>query len=118
MERANAWQNKVGERLREKREQKGFTRLALAEQIGTKQNYIAEIERSARTPSLSTFVNILLALEISADSLIFGVSEDMKDERENILKEFLDFLGRRSNEDIKALLDISQVTSKYIGLQK
>ena len=111
MELDQQWQVNFGARLRTERERKGLTRLALANLADTKQNYIAEIERGDRKPSLPTFVNILLALDISADSIIFGVP------RENtVLSDFIGFLERRDIEEVKALFEIAKVASKYIGL--
>ena len=118
MEKSQQWQVDFGGRLRAERERKGLTRLALANEVETKQNYIAEIERGDRSPSLNTFVKILLALEISADSVIFGVSENNKDDRDILISDLINFFSRRSIEDIKALYEITQVASKYINLSQ
>ena len=71
-----------GKRLRIEREKQGLTRIALAELAQTEQGYIVQIERGDRSPSLKTFVNLLLALNISSDSLIFGISESDKNKEE------------------------------------
>ena len=118
MEKNQQWQVKFGGRLRAERERKGLTRLDLANEVETKQNYIAEIERGDRNPSLNTFVKILLALEISADSIIFGVSENEKGERDILISDVMNFFSRKSIEDIKALYEITQIASKYINLSK
>jgi len=89
-----------------------FDRTRKAVHVG---RYIREdkcaIRSGDRKPSLPTFVNILLALDISADSIIFGVP------RENtVLSDFIGFLERRDIEEVNALFEIAKVASKYIGL--
>ena len=118
MEQNQQWQVDFGGRLRAERERKGLTRLALANTVETKQNYIAEIERGDRSPSMNTFVKILLALGISADSIIFGVPENNKNEKDIIISDLINFFSRKSVEDVKALYEITQVASKYINLGK
>jgi len=109
-----SWQTNFGPRLRAERERKGLTRLALANLANTKQNFIAEIERGDRYPSLRTFMNILNVLDISADSILFGVKENESDDFEVIINEFTDFLRRREPEVVKGLYEIVRVASKYV----
>lgn len=60
----------LGQRLREVRQSKGYTRQILAEQAGTGEVYLGEIERGLKMPSLNTFIRIVEALDISADYLL------------------------------------------------
>lgn len=60
----------VGQRIRELRQEKGFSRHALAEKAGTGEVYLGEIERGLKMPSLNTFIRIVEALDVSADYLL------------------------------------------------
>ncbi len=60
----------LGNRLREARLQKGYTRQALAELAGVGNVYLGEVERGLKMPSLNTFIKIVEVLEISADFVL------------------------------------------------
>jgi transcriptional regulator with XRE-family HTH domain len=61
-----------GGRLKEQRKLSGMTQRDLAARMGTAQDYVAQLERGVRSPTLRTLVNAVEALEVSADELIFG----------------------------------------------
>jgi len=48
----------LGRRIKHWREESGMTQAKLAEEIGLTANYIGYIERSQRTPSLQTLIDI------------------------------------------------------------
>lgn len=52
-----------GEHLRELRQKRGLTQVALAERCGFPQARISELERGGRTPNLVTIIRLALALE-------------------------------------------------------
>lgn len=60
----------LGQRLREARQAKGFTRQILAEKAGIGEVYLGEIERGLKMPSLNSFIRIIEALEVSADYIL------------------------------------------------
>ena len=80
----------------------------------TKQDYIAQIERGARNPSLRTLMNILSALDISADYLIYGVGKEHEGQIATVLNDFVSFVSRRGVEDITAYYEIVRFMSKYV----
>ena len=100
MENREQWLVNFGLRLRAERERQGFTRLVLAELAHTEQGYIVQIERGERSPSLRTFLNLITALCVSADSIIFGAHDDDSIERERVLSDFTKFIagGRQQKE--------------------
>lgn len=108
------WLSDLGIRLKTEREKRGLTQQALADKAGTKQDYIAQIERGTRNPSLRTFMNILSGLDISADYLIYGVTGEKKDALEGIIDDFVSFLSRRNVADVAHYYEIVQFMSKYI----
>ena len=75
----------LGQRIREQRRKKGWTMDKLAEKADLSVNYVGDLERGVKTPSLdwhrnfisnqrlpvgSTFIRIVEALDVPADVLI------------------------------------------------
>ena len=103
-----------GERLKAERKKQGLTQQGLAEKAQSTQDYIAQIERGVRNPSLITLINLLVALDVSADYLVLGVDDKKMSEMENILAKFHDFIIRRNLKDALAYYDIINSLSKHI----
>ena len=62
----------IGARFRQARLKKGLTQEALAEKADSGTTYISDIERGARLPSLSLFVRLVGALDVSSDYILSG----------------------------------------------
>ena len=62
----------IGGRIKAERKRLGISQEKLAEIVSVSPHYIYEIERGMKAMSLETLINIINALEISADYLIFG----------------------------------------------
>lgn len=65
------------------RKKRGFTQQALADKVGIHVTQIKRYEAGASQPTLEIFRNIVLALNLSADEMIFeeaerGPGEDLK----------------------------------------
>lgn len=58
-----------GKKIREGREKLGYTQFQLAERIGVSQNFLGDIERGIKLPSLSKLILISNELKISLDVL-------------------------------------------------
>lgn len=61
----------IGGRIKAERKRRGISQEKLAELVNVSPHYIYEIERGMKAMSLETLINIIKALEISADYLIF-----------------------------------------------
>ncbi len=61
---------RLGERVRERRLELGWSQAALAEHIDTSVEYVSMIERGARLPSLRTLITAGRALGLSLDALV------------------------------------------------
>jgi transcriptional regulator with XRE-family HTH domain len=107
MENYDDWLMKFGHRVRVEREKQNLTRVALAEKANTEQGYIVQIERGSRSPSMKTFTNLLAALGVSADYLIFGSTGEGHDEKECALHDFSNLLKRGDAEDIRILYQLA-----------
>ena len=60
----------LGKRIRESRIKKGYTQKNLADRAKIGIVYLSEIERGIKMPSLTIFIKIINALEVSADYVL------------------------------------------------
>lgn len=60
----------VGQRIKEKRIQKGFTQEQLSEMVGIGPSHMSHIENGSTVPSFEVFISIINALGCSADELL------------------------------------------------
>lgn len=60
----------IGQRIKEKRIQKGLTQEKLSELIGVGPSHMSHIEGGSTVPSFEVFIAILNALGCSADELL------------------------------------------------
>ncbi len=58
-----------GRKIKIAREQKKLTQAELSEKIGISQNFLGDIERGLKLPSLNTLISISNILKISLDSM-------------------------------------------------
>ena len=65
----------IGVRVRAARNNAGLTQEQLAEAIEVTTQYVSDLERGVVGISISTLRRLCLALEISADSILFGAGE-------------------------------------------
>lgn len=72
----------LGMRIKQARIGKDFTQLILAEKINVSPNFLGDVERGLKKPSLDTLVHIANLLNVSIDSLI-GDSLSLTFEEDN-----------------------------------
>ena len=113
MDNFEQWLKNFGIRLRAERNKQGLTRPELAKLAHTEQNYIIQIERGERSPSLHMFMNLRAALGVSADSLLFEDPKAIHKEPNIVLDNFISFISRKSDEEVVALFDIVRRISRY-----
>lgn len=61
---------KLGQIIRNKREQKNLTQIELASKAGVDRNYIGMLERGERNPSFLSLQKVAKGLDISVEELI------------------------------------------------
>ncbi|MDD2627488.1 MAG: helix-turn-helix transcriptional regulator [Clostridia bacterium] len=61
----------LGIRIRKARKEKELTQFALAEEVGVSSNFLGDVERGIKSPSLDTIVCIANVLDVSLDYLLF-----------------------------------------------
>ena len=72
----DATKAEIGQRLREKREQAGYTREKLGELCSLSPRFIANVEFGDSTFSLDSLIAVCRVLSCSSDYLLFGNSVD------------------------------------------
>ena len=60
----------MGDRIQDTRKKRGFTQEQLAEQAEITVEYISQIERGLKTPSMQVFIKLVEILDVSADYLL------------------------------------------------
>jgi len=93
----------LGERLRNRRNELGFTQESISEQIGISLRYYQMIERGERKASLETIIGLSKVLRISVDYLLFG---DVSNGPSNPVSELLVRLTPRQQEDAFKILQL------------
>lgn len=61
----------IGQRIRKVRKARGLSQEKLAEKIGISTTHMSHIETANTKMSLSTFVELAIALEVRADELLY-----------------------------------------------
>ena len=63
----------IGKNLQKARQDKGLTQEALAGMVNCSPKYISEVERGNKIPALKLLIDMLNALEVSADPIFEDV---------------------------------------------
>lgn len=82
----------MGQRIREKRLELGFTQEKLAERIEMSTSHVGEIERGTSICSLAVLANIAEVLDLNLDTLVRGINND------NANQAFSEILGSLSKD--------------------
>lgn len=59
----------LGKRIRAARVSKDMTQYALAEEVGVSQNFLGDIERGVKAPSITTAIRLANVLNMSMDTM-------------------------------------------------
>lgn len=97
---------RVGQRIKQRREELGLTQEQLAHKLGVATNYISTIERGASFPRYEKLVMILNALQTSADYIFCDVLDYNGDFRGSVLSEQLKDLPVDEQKRIFELIEL------------
>lgn len=92
--------------LRNCRKQQNMSQEELAEKAGLSKNYISELERHEKSPSLETFIKLANALGASADVLLEDVLVNGYKTHTSLLADKLEDLPPKKQREIMAVVDI------------
>ena len=95
----------IGKNIRKFRLAKKLRQEDLAEKAGLSANYIGMVERGEKTPSLETFINIVNALDVSADMVLADVVDTGYTVKNSMLNEKLAKLPTNERAKIYEVID-------------
>ena len=96
----------IGKNIRKYRKQRGLTLEALAEKVGLSTNYVGALERGEKALALKTLINIVDALDITADMVLCDVTKNGYKVKSSVLTEKLEALSPSEREKILQMVDI------------
>ena len=96
----------IGHRIKEIRENRGYTQEQLAEKLNLSVQHVSVIERGVKSPRLDTFVRIANILEINADYLLKDVLCVSSQLTSN---ELYDMLGQVPEKEKRRILEVVRV---------
>lgn len=103
---------KIGQRIRKYRKAHNFSQEQLAEAVGISVTHMSHIETGNTKLSLSVFADIVRALEIQSDDLLF----DEKSGRNTALNELSEVFDSSTDAQIRIITDVVKATK--IALDK
>lgn len=103
---ANKNMCRIGSRLRKAREAKRLTREQLAGMVDLTDNYIGMLERGERMPKLATFLDIIEALEVTADDILCDVVNYVSKSRLAEYDSKMEALTKKEREKLFKALDV------------
>nr|WP_228846506.1 helix-turn-helix transcriptional regulator [Clostridioides sp. ES-S-0173-01]UDN49533.1 helix-turn-helix transcriptional regulator [Clostridioides sp. ES-S-0173-01] len=101
----------LGTRIRERRKELGLTIEQLSEKIDIGYNHLSNIERGKKIPSLSTFLELINALDISADIILRDSVEHVQ---LNVLNEITNKLEDLNPDQLRTVEEVLTVLIKNL----
>lgn len=100
----------IGKNIRKFRLMRKLRQEDLAEKAGLSTNYVGALERGEKVPSLETLIDIINALDISADMILCDVIHTGYEVKISLLNEKL---GKISPEDRAMIYDVIDILIRY-----
>jgi transcriptional regulator with XRE-family HTH domain len=110
------WHMEFPERLTALRKERGLTQQALADQVGVHVLQIRRYEGGNSQPTLDVIRRLAQALRVSADALVFDVTERGPDEELAFQFEAVSRLPRKERDAIRTMLEAMIVKSQVAGV--
>ncbi len=96
----------IGKNIRKHRQAKKMTIEDLADAAGLSKNYVGMIERNEKIPSLESLLNVINALNVSADEILCDVTNTGFKVRTTDLADRIEKVSPGRRDMIYALLEI------------
>lgn len=100
----HAQEKRIGQVLKDRRNQLGYTQEFAAEKVGISYSYYTKIERGEQLPSLDVCLLIAQAFHLSLDQWLLGASVSNASPEMTDLLDCLSKLSHSSVDDIQQLL--------------
>lgn len=94
---------RLGERIRKLRKQRGLSQEQLGELAGLHTNYIGQIERGEKNLTIETLDKVVSGLEVSLEELFRYIDPAVGEDK---LSEITQLLASRSTEDHEMVLQV------------
>ena len=105
----------LGNKIKKHREEKHIKQHELAEMIGVTTDYISKIETGKKCPALDTFVDILNALNVSADVILSDVLDRHIEIEGYLLDERFRSMTKEEVDNIYAVVETMINQAKKTG---
>lgn len=105
----------IAKRIKHYRDVKHISQEELAEYANVSSVFISQVETAKKKPSLETLVKIAAALDVTADSLLFGNQKQTQNDLEPEIKKIL---ADCSNYEKSILLDVIEATKQSLRNNK
>lgn len=102
----NAIYEKIGKRVKEAREKSSMTQADLAEKVGVSVTYISSIERGVSFPRGEVLVEILNALNVSADFVFCDIVNGSLKQKSCLLYDMIQCLPSREQVKILEVVEL------------
>ena len=96
---------KIGENIQKYRKMKKLSQEKLAEMAGISANYVGQLERGKRIPSVKCLISVANSLEVSSDLLLLGLLDNSFEVIATELTKKMSVLSKESVENIYVALD-------------
>jgi len=95
----------IGERIKNKRKEKGWTQEQLAEKAGMHPTYVGKMERGDKSATLDSLEKVVNALDLSYVELFKDIQPSSDESSKNhVLHQIINRLNMKSLDDQKAAL--------------
>ena len=105
---------KIGNKIKEIRQQKNITREKLSEIIGISSMYLGQLERGERRGGINNYIEIANALNLSLDYLFFEELNTVEVVDNQIFKNLKEILNTLDNDKKTLFLNIVLDVAKRI----
>ncbi len=95
----------IGPNIRKYRLERGMKQEQLAELTNLSANYIGMVERADKIPSLTTFIRIINALNVSADMVLGDILNNKYEIRSSLVFDKIGNLPDKDQQLIYAVID-------------
>lgn len=109
---------KIGNKIKEIRQQKGITREKLSEKIGISTMYLGQLERGERRGGINNYVEIANILEVSLDYLFLDEVHTVEILNNQVMREMKEVLSTLDNNQKTLFLNISMDIAKRLKENK
>jgi len=112
--------NSMIERIKQKRQEKGYSQEKMAELLNISYSNYSKIENAIVTPTLERLIDISQILEVSLDYLVYGQQNDNETEYSppKNTDDFSDIIALLQNADFKQVQYVYELLSQLLSKSK